>query len=69
MDLGWLPPADWGFYDSPGKKAQEAIHDQTEVHLKGNVAGRKRQKGHEQEVGCVAGKNSRQRLHEIGRHF
>jgi hypothetical protein len=64
-----LPLATCGLYDSPGNKAQKAIHDQAKVHLKRDVTSRDGQKGRQQKVGCIAGKNSCQGLHEIGCHF
>ena len=66
-NLGLPLPASYGPESCVGHEAKTAIHGEAQVGPEGHMANWKRQKGHQQEVGCVPRQNSRKRLHEIGR--
>jgi hypothetical protein len=65
--LGLPLPASYGPENCVGHEAKTAIHGEAQVGPEGHMASGKRQKGYQQEVGCVPRQNSRKRLHEIGR--
>jgi len=66
-NLGLPLPASYGPESYVGHEAKTAIHSEAQVGPEGHMASWKRQKGHQQEVGCVPHQNSRKRLQKIGR--
>ena len=65
LRLRWFAPAGKGFYHAQNHKADPEIHDQPQIKMGSDMAGRCWQIGHNQEIDRIPAQNRDQRVHEV----